>query len=84
MITNNYYIDNCGTNNGIGGTSLVDTNYPKPDKTDSSIKYINTSEGVDGYNVYGLTKPNLNRNDDPVGTENKQQIFARCKCCYTT
>ena len=69
VITNNYYIDNCGTNNGIGGTSLVDTNYPKPDKTDSSIKYINTSEGVDGYNVYGLTKPNLNRNDDPVGTD---------------
>lgn len=45
VITNNYYIDNCGTNNGIGGTSLVDTNYPKPDKNSSSIKYINTSEG---------------------------------------
>ncbi len=62
IITNNYFIDTCGTQKGIGGVKIIDTSCGTVDKSDSNIRYVNTA-------MESFYKPNHNRTDDPLGAD---------------
>ena len=77
-ISNNYFVGTCGTKKGIGRISMIDTDAKTVDKSDVTVKYINTS----GYASYsdmkvamkamgltGVEKMNHNRSDDPLGAD---------------
>ena len=77
-ISNNYFVGTCGTKKGIGRISMIDTDAKTVDKSDVTVKYINTS----GYASYsdmkvamkamgltGVEEMNHNRSDDPLGAD---------------
>ena len=77
-ISNNYFVGTCGTKKGIGRISMIDTDAKTVDKSDVTVKYINTS----GYASYsdmkvamkamgltGVENMNHNRSDDPLGAD---------------
>ena len=79
IIENNHYLASCGATEGIGGILFVDTSARKHGWTeDKSTYYMNTSvddlavikQETDPNNKYtGISKPDLNRTDDPLGAD---------------
>ena len=77
-ISNNYFLDTCGTEKGIGRISMIDTDAKTVDKSDVTVKYINTS-GYASYSdmkvsmkamgINGVEYMNHNRSDDPLGAD---------------
>ena len=67
IISNNYYIDNCGAGKGIGNVRYIDTSNSGVDKTDTSVTYFNTANGTSG--ISGAGQTNHNRTDDPLGAD---------------
>ena len=77
-ISNNYFVDTCGTEKGIGRISMIDTDAKTVDKSDVTVKYINTSGYASDYELYeammamgvhSVGKRNHNRSDDPLGAD---------------
>ena len=70
IIENNYFIDSCGTSEGIGYIYLVDTNC-ETHETESGTTYFDTSVSTTGYpkDYYTSVRKNHNRTDDPLGAD---------------
>ena len=77
-ISNNYFVDTCGTEKGIGRISMIDTDAKTVDKSDVTVKYINTSGyasysdmkvAMEAMGLNGVEKMNHNRSDDPLGAD---------------
>ncbi|MCL1874533.1 MAG: S-layer homology domain-containing protein [Clostridiales bacterium] len=54
IITNNYYLNSCGTEKGIGGVKTIDTSYAEPTEVIGTT-YVKTGS--------------YSRNDDPLGLD---------------
>ena len=65
IIENNYYLEGCGAERGLGFVQYVDTSAEH--ETESGAIYFNTGEGLP--DIDGVTKENLNRTDDPLGKD---------------
>ncbi|MCQ2448661.1 MAG: dockerin type I domain-containing protein [Clostridia bacterium] len=78
VIENNTYTDNCGAQNGIGFAAYVDTSCADHE-TLSGANYLNSGDastplpsfkaGTGQWDPSCFTKRNLNRTDDPLGSD---------------
>ncbi|MEY8369232.1 DUF4430 domain-containing protein [Anaerovoracaceae bacterium 42-11] len=86
-ITGNFYLVDCGAEQGIGAVKYVDTNYENPTPVEGTL-YFNTENGVeDCPEVYGCAwKKAHNRTDDPLGKDKESLTKAvreiPDKICY--
>lgn len=79
VISNNYYSSSCGTDKGIGGTILIDTNCETVDQTDDSISYVSTEEycrtddpfGADADKLAKMLSPEELKSDEILDALNK-------------
>ena len=65
-IAGNFYQTDCGAKQGIGAVEYVDTSC-ESHETKSGTVYFDTSKSLP--DVYGVTKTNHNRTDDPLGAD---------------
>lgn len=63
-ISNNYFLDGCGADNGIGAILYLDTS---ADVTAENCEVFDTSKELP--KIRGVSLSNLNRTDDPLGTD---------------
>lgn len=74
IISNNYYLESCGAQKGIGGVQYVDTSCATHE-TASGAQYFDTSValpgigGDSGFGPAGVIKTDHNRTDDPLGAD---------------
>lgn len=65
-IAGNAYLKGCGAEQGIGAVDYVDTSC-ETHETASGATYFDTSKSLP--DIYGVTKTNHNRVDDPLGKD---------------
>ena len=65
-IAGNAYLKGCGAEQGIGAVDYVDTSC-ETHETASGATYFDTSKSLP--DIYGVTKENHNRTDDPLGKD---------------
>ena len=63
-ISNNYFLEGCGADNGIGAILYLDTS---ADVTAENCEVFDTSKELP--KIRGVSLSNLNRTDDPLGTD---------------
>ncbi len=67
VITNNFYLDTCGSEHGIGYVKYIDTSFQNPTANNLVERYFNTAESTPS--ITGVTKFNHHREDDPMGVD---------------
>ena len=72
IISNNYYSKDCGAEKGIGYIKIIDTSHSAPNKSDDSVQYINTANGISGIPIEGVAHAKENRTDDPIGSDSNK------------
>ena len=74
LIENNYYVESCGAEKGIGFIKYVDTSC-ESHETESGAIYFNTANGLPG--ITGVSTKELNRTDDPLGADKDKLCFSK-------
>ena len=67
IIENNYYIEGCGADTGIGNVLYLDTSYENPAHPEGCTVFDSSTGNLP--EPWGISQLDKNRTDDPLGTD---------------